>query len=723
MHSSRSKTVNMKHGKIALELWEKMTGSKVDARSFTGTASTARASRRIQQALELDDDTSLTLIIRHLLDDYAAETTFSFSLAEILNGVENDFETIFEPARELKAFLDSGDIRGAQEAFFDECCMALAFYREQPSVSFEGAAREMIERRSGLIALDAVRDLQKLTKLTMFDGEPEANPNPKVNHLIFAFESIEELIEHGAQIPTGFSLCAILSEHISDSYFALVIRNGGHVTIVSDKGNYTHPLQQSRMRSRNDRYNLERIENSRFPYDLLNIAWSDNGRRAEVGPGGQGLMESDTGFRVLASLKDLDDWDLLWFHFFIQQCQQRYFVEGVREPVMATGSMIRLTHRWAGEDRFPVPVSQTFDLEVRSSADLSTKFMRTMEPEWEDHANPNLWMEERFSDQVPDEALYIPPSAFEHSEDLVRLSIENGQASVSKVDIKGMDWFQRNRINDTVNICPVDPHSLDTQDRVIRDAHFMARHNQSVVIKHLVKADYEARKKDMIEWFNKAVTANLPNFLDDLLSLNHEAFCINSAEFRAHVDSLTKRGGGAFRDLNTRTGASHRSVMATYEPTAKQKIYSREVRALCPDIPLHLDLIDFDESFYRCYLNPDDSAQIFLRLSISTVADIMKLTGLSLAEIPPELHSRGIRVYVGNSILDRLDPLAILDNPWDDLPLHFCLPVNLKTFKAWRKARGLQTPKAGEIEETVKRESRELREQMVKKEKGEDYGQ
>lgn len=710
----------MNYGDTAIELWEKMTGTKVDSRSFSGTIgqtfSIYSANKRIQQARELGDDTSLTLVIRHLLDEYALNVSFSFSLAEILDGVADEFETIFEPAQELKTFLDTDGIRAPQQAFFDECCLALSFYREQAMVDFSGRTREMIERQSGMIALDAINDLDKLTKLTMFDGQPDEDANPKVNHLIFAFDNLEELIDHGAQIPNGFSLCAIVSPHISDSYFVLVIRNGGHVTIVTDKGNYTHPLQQERMRSRNDRYNLDRIENSRFPYDLLNIEWSDNGRRAEAGKTGQGIMESDTGFRVLATLKDLDDWDLLWFHFFIQQCQQRYFVDRVREPVMATGSMIRLTHRWAGEDRFPVPSTQVIEFDARSSKELSTEFMHTLEPDWENRANPNVWMEKRFADQVPEDALYIPPSAFKHGDELVKLTVDKNGTRVSKEDATGLAWYDREKLN-PINIRPLDLHSLDTRERVIRDAHFMARHNQTMVIKELVNVDYEARQKEVMQWFNKAVVKNLPNFIDDLLSLNHEAFYIDSAEFDKHVSDLSQRGGGVFSQINTRSGGRRRDIMVSYEPVAKQRIISRESEERFPDTRNELDLVDYIEGCYRCYLDSDDPAQLFLRLHVATVADIMKLTGLSMDEIPPELHSRGLRVYTGNSILDRIDPLATLDNPWDKLPLRFCLPVSLKSFKAWRKAQGLQTHKASDIAKKTADEARELWQATVKEQK------
>lgn len=710
----------MSFTKTAIDLWENMTGSKVDSCSFSGSINQSfsiySANQQIQRAKDLNDDVAVTLVIRHLLADYAQSVSFQFTLAEILDGVANDFESMAKPAHELRTFLDTDKIRDSHDAFFQDCYEALAHYRQHPVPGTSEQTHAFVEHKSGLVGLDAYGDLAKLTKLTMFDGEPAGDETPKVNHLIFSFETLEELIDHGASIPSGFSLCAITSKHISDSYFVLVVRNGGRVIIVTDKGNYTHPLQQSKMRNRNDRYNLDRIDSSRFPYDLLNIKWSDNGRRAEHGEGGQALMSNNTGFRVLGGIKDLDDWDLLWFHLFVQQCRQRYFVDGVTEPVMATGSMIRLPHRWAGKEKFPVPANQRFGIETRTSTELSTEFLHTIEPAWKEQASANGWMEDRFADQVPDDCLYIPASGLAEEGIVPLLTNEGGKVVVSPVNTTDMDFMDKNRLNN-IDLKPIDPFSLATKERVVRDAHFMARHNQSKVIENLVKADYKTREREVIQWFNQAVADHLPTFIDELMALNHRYFFVRSESFESVVKGLKGREG--FAGMGTRIGNRRREISVSYEPIAKQWVYSRSQETATPKLKHLLGLVDFVGQHHLCYFDDDEPAQIFLRLLVGNVADIMKLTGLALDQIPPELHSRGINVYTGNSILDRIDPMATLHNPWDKLQLHFSLPVSLKTFKSWRKERGLDTPKAKELEDWSKQQAREAwAEKNASEEKG-----
>lgn len=69
-----------------------------------------------------------------------------------------------------------------------------------------------------------------------------------------------------------------------------------------------------------------------------------------------------------------------------------------------------------------------------------------------------------------------------------------------------------------------------------------------------------------------------------------------------------------------------------------------------------------------------------------------------------ELRHRGVKNYVGNLILDRIDPLSDIRNPWNRLALTYRLPGGLKAFKAERR-RGLPIPKTTELDECAKKEA------------------
>ncbi|HHP5494139.1 TPA: hypothetical protein ACSCYS_004551 [Aeromonas veronii] len=667
----------------AVALWEELTGKSVSSSSYSfrvggSSLDIYQANKRVQQAQAVGDDLTVALVVKTLAEQFAESETFT--LADILAGNER-LSARLDLVSRMKALFTAESAVSRFDEFFDYCDGALSHYRDMAPGSLSEETRKFVRDSSCFVGLDAYHGVERLTRLMLCDGPVGDAGQAKVSRLVFAFESIEELITHARRIPTGFSLCVITAPHISDSFFVMVVNTGGRILILTDKGNYAHPMQESRMRSRNDRYNLNRIEGSHFPYDLLDIKWGDNGRQARNGQAGTALMVSDSGLRVLGALSDLNDWDLLWLHLFIDQCRDRYFERKLTEPQLATGSMVRIPHKWSDGDRhLPVPIEFELKLETRSSADLNSDFLHTIEPEWAKKHNPNRWMEERFAGNVPDDCLYLPAKALNGETPLLLGS--SGARELARRDITSLPFWEKEKLP-ALTLQGLEGTALSTPDRVIRDAHFLARHNQAQVIAQLVKEDYEARKVEMQEWFYKAAAKYLPNLIDDLLALNNDRLYVN-----------------------TPTHHKFRSIKLRYVPVREQ-FPSRRHQDV-PSLSKTLKLIDYNDVCYRCAVDRTEEAQLFITLDISSVFDLMTVTGLPLDKIPAELRHMGTDIYTGNSILDRIDPLSSLRNPWDQLKPSYVLPVSLKAFKGFRRSRGLPTPKADELEAYAK----ELAEKM-----------
>lgn len=691
----------------AVALWEELTGKSVNSSSYTfrvggDSFDLYQANKRVQQAQAVGDDLTVALVVKTLAEQYAESETFT--LADILAGNER-LNARLELVARMNALFTAESAVARFEAFFGYCDGALAHYRDLAPESLCEQSRKFVRESGCFVGLDAYHGVERLTRLMVCDGPVGDADKAKVSRLVFAFGSIEELITHARRIPTGFSLCVITAPHISDSYFVMVVNTGGRILVLTDKGNYTHPLQESRMRARNDRYNLNRIEGSHFPYDLLDIQWGDNGRQALSGQAGTDLMISDTGLRVLGALSDLNDWDLLWLHLFIDQCRDRYFDRKLTEPQLATGSMVRLPHKWAEDDRqLPVPIEFELKLETRSSTDLNSDFLHTIEPKWAESYNPNLWMEERFAGSVPDDCLYLPAKALNGETPLLLLGSSGGR-ELARRDTSGLPFWEMEKLP-TLSLQGLSGTALSTPDRVIRDCHFLARHNQTQVIAQLVKEDYETRKDDMQRWFCKAAGKHLPNLIDDLLALNHERFCVDTP---AHQDALRALGRGKLvvgKGDNVQVANSFRSIKLRYVPVRKQYVSHRHRGE--PSMSETLNLIDYQSVCYRCAADRSEQAQLFIELDVSSVFDLMTVTGLPFEQIPVELRHRGISTYTGNSILDRIDPLSHIRNPWDKLSLSYVVPVSLKAIKAVRRRLGLPIPKAPELEAYAREQAEEF---------------
>lgn len=661
-------------GAAAIELWERLTGRQISNLGFGSDLegfSLYEANKRIKEAIKTGDEAIITLLIRSQVPRYAAALTFP--LTEYRNGSERLSATL-ATMDELESLFEHSPVANLHRDFLAYAEGSLAFYRGQERDRLSQASRDFVATEAAGVGLDALNTLDRLTRLMIQDGVPAPASEAKLGRHIYEIGRIEDLLMHAKQIPTGFSLCVIRGEHISSSYFVMLVRTGTRILALTDKGRFEHPLQEERMASRNVRYNAYRIDGSHFPYSLLQIEWLDRGRGARPSEPVDRTLPTHGGLPVLADISELDDRELLWLHLFIDQCRHHYFEQAKVEPLLATGSMLKIAHKLdTAGDQYPVLVNTRVSFTPRASKDLTAASMSDAEPNWARYPNPNLWMEERFADQVAEEFLYIPESVMRAGQLQIGWDAQGGLTLRQGESRRGL--FEP-------GLKSIRLGTLDTPEQLVADAHYTARHNQVEIIRGLAAIDYEQREEEVQLWFYKAVAKNLPAILDDLLLANH-------ARFR-----LPRTAEG--RPMQGVQGSNGRNISYIYEPRSKQYGPDPRDKLLLEDV---IGVTNKRAIQWDCYLQPGQHVQanLFITLSTDCIHDLVAITGLPLDEIPPELHSRGLNIYTGNHNLERLDPLSRIRNPWDKLTLRFRLPVSFKAFKAYRAERGHKTPATGEL--------------------------
>lgn len=657
-------------GEAAISLWERLTGKRVDSLSLGSDVngfSLYEANKRIQAAIKTADEAIVTLLIRSQAHLYTRAVTFP--LAEYRNGSER-ISGMLATIDEMDALFAQPHIADLHAEFQAYAEGSLAFYRQQERSHLPQATREFVSTEGGGVGLDAMNTLGRLTRLMIQDGVPAPASEAKLGRHIYDIGRIEDLLMHAKQIPTGFSLCVIRGESIASSYFVMVVRTGTRILALTDKGTFEHPLQEARMQSRNDRFNAQRIEGSHFPYSLLKIEWLDRDRAARESEPRDRSLPTHAGLPVLANISELGDRELLWLQLFIDQCRYRYFDQGHIEAVLATGSMLKIAHKLdTTGDQYPVLAERGITLVPRRSTELTAEYFHEVEPEWSKQRNPNLWMEARFADQVPDDCLYIPQRVMQAGKLLIGRDSNGGLTLKHGTPIDGLF---------VADLKSIPVGTLDTPERLVADAHYTARHNQVEIIRGLVAEDYAQRQQEVKQWFYQAVAKNLPAILDDLLLANH-------ARFRL---PLTASG----QPMTNVKSTNLRNIGFIYETPSKQQGPDPRDKLRMEQVIGVTNKLDYQ---WDCYLQPGQHVQanLFITLSTDTIHDI----GLALVDIPPELHSRGLEIYTGNHNLVRLDPLSRIRNPWEGLGLRFRLPVNFKAFKAYRTERGLKTPATGDL--------------------------
>lgn len=654
----------------AVALWEQIAGRKMEATSYA--VQMTEASREINAAcalirsvIGLEDGFSTVLVVRSIFEKLTG--------AGLLEGRSPEAITA------LAQLLSKPEVTTEADEYFSYCMRAVAHYCGE---SVDGdALSEFVHQNAALLNLDAFLAMSRMTKLTAFTGETGLAHEPQLSRFVLAFQTLDQLLKHARAMPEGFSLCAVLCESISDSYFVLVVRNGQQVTLLTDKGSYAHPLQQEMMRGRNDRYNQYRVEGSHFPYSLLRIVWADNGRRAVKGDS-RDLVPTERDIPSIGSLSDLAPDELLWLHLLIEQCRTRYFQQRHVEPLLALGSQLLLDHAWLHTQKTNLPsaLEDLPHLEVMSSSELSTDFMHTLEPKWSEKRTPNRWMERRFAAAVPQEALYIPEAAMTNKP----LLLEQTSAGV-RLERKTPDYIAHGGHTSQVRLAPISSDLLATPEQVARDAHFVARSNQAEVIKVLARQDFEARRVEMLEWFYSKAKKNLPNLLEALLTGDSAPFKLDQPKFEHLYSHLGFKPSQA---------AATRKVTFEYIPS---RLQHPPRKSDGPSLAKALKLVHLRDLCVCCVLSNQEEAQVFVSAQVANALDIANLTGIEWEKLPEELQYFGMPEVGGNSILERLDPLQHVPNPWNRFAPRYVIPVGLRGLREYRKARGLNTPSAEEL--------------------------
>lgn len=650
-----------------IAIWEKIAGRSVDATSYSlqmteASREISAACDLIRNAVALDDSFSTVLVVRSVFEKLSA--------ARLLEQCDPDAVTT------LATLFNRPDIAAAFDEYFKHCERAIAHYGDG-RVAGEVLA-SFVRQEAALLNLDAFQAMSRLTRLTAFAGDLGTAQEPQLSRFVFAFQTLEQMLQHSRVIPEGFSLCTILCQSISDSYFVLVVRNGQQVTLLTDKGTFAHPLQQGMMRGRNDRYNQYRIVESHFPYSLLRIVWEDRGRRAVAGDS-RALAPVENDIPSIGSLSDLAPDELLWLHMLIEQCRIKYFQQKQVEPRLALGSQLQIDHEWlpSQERNLPAILGGLPHLEVKSSAELTTDFMHTLEPKWSGKRTPNRWMERRYAAEVPGEALYIPESAMNTKPLLLEHT-----GTCTRISRKTPDYMPTTGLPNQVQLQPISSDLLATPEAVARDAHYIARSNQAAVIKVLARQDFEARRVEMLEWFYRKAKKHLPHILEALLTGDSTPFQLDQPKFQHLHDQLGFRPTGA---------TARRKVQFEYIPSCKQHL-PRKTDG--PSLAKTLKLVHLRDLCVCCVLSNWEGAQVFVSVPVTNALDVINLTGTPWEKLPEELQYFGMPEAGGNSILERLDPLHKLANPWNSFAPRFVVPVGLRGLKEFRKARGLATPKA-----------------------------
>ncbi len=182
------------------------------------------------------------------------------------------------------------------------------------------------------------------------------------------------------------------------SYFVFVIRTGGTLSILTDKGKEAHPAQRH-MTRRPGRDFANRISANHFPYDLMEIKEDARGDLYVNTKALGSLVPYQGELHVLGKMESLASHEVIWTLFMFDLIVEKFWKGGFRAKKLSyTGEMVRIDTALIDADE--VKALAVKDYKTIKAPDLKLKDVTTdrLKRDWEiKPTNQNLWMEQRYA--------------------------------------------------------------------------------------------------------------------------------------------------------------------------------------------------------------------------------------------------------------------------------------------------------------------------------------
>ncbi|WPS85681.1 hypothetical protein SMD22_01090 (plasmid) [Brevibacillus halotolerans] len=603
----------------ALELWIEITGiSPNDSKIRFRDLDIHRANEVLKKSLEYDPTYVTTLILLgRYLDEFMEDR--ELTLKEILEGYEK-FTEWLSMIHELRSILNTDEAQDIKRNFKQSLKEAIAHYKVDESV-----IDLLIENENNLSELrfSAFRAINKLEVYQFSHGSPSKN-KPKIYDRVYMFKDINTLLQWMMSVDSGIVLALIQdSSKLSSSYFVFAIRNGGTLSIVTDREKTSHPLceELSRTRGRGREF-ANRIEQNYFPYSLMDIEFGDNDRAYATEEKALALRED--GF-PLKEIKHLEPDEVVWLIMMFSLLSEKFFANNFKlENLSYTAKMMlesNMLLNKADEKGIVLHGYQPLIISKFTTEDMKTEKVKDafqFKP-----TGQHDWMIERYP---------VPEQAFDVIEvpDVLYLTDRGSQENSIAIDMK-----------------KISPSSFESPKRLEKDRIYLARYNQAKVISSQVEDEYNKRKEEVMDWYQAALEKNLPNLLKAIaFGKLYVSGDLNNANIRR----------GEWRSPQP-DGNILRVDMLRDENYASEWNINFRIRGVSTGI-----------NKLTCALN-DSKASVVGHFYPTTAIMLADLCDCEITELHELLqHWRQETISRGNHFTNRVDPMDwAIKNPWEDV--------------------------------------------------------
>jgi hypothetical protein len=510
----------------------------------------------------------------------------------------------------------------------------------------------------------------------------------RLNTWVYAFTNIDHAVQAVLRQPVdGLTLCLILDHPLEYSFFALGLKVGERVFIFHERTGIGHRDQLERRR--NPGRDLERrLQNNFFPYESAFkfrevAAASGSGTQFRVSLGKQtssALVLHDDAAHRLLRVAELDPYEVLWLVLLAYRLREDYWVSGVQLPQLSyVGSMVSLALP-SGQ-----PATTAIALHGNRGLDLATPSLDDVMGLQPGDYSKVGWDHRPSGHNIPLLATYadaLNPGLLWGEEKLLlgaggkdtREAAENGRFGFA---IRGTHL---GKFGDTTG--------FDVQ---LAEGHLLANREKIVALqlhegrKRVAKALQAALNRDFNQNYNAVA-----HWLQDRA---------NSRVFVDRVRGIAATG--RFDDLKV--------IPQTFGSIGDPKCARQNVVQMIPPdkvgmlvfgtscaIALYHPMFEAKDGPRQCCVQRGKvtkSTLTFVQIKPTTAAGLAELLGVAVDELPRGLRNfMRARPYIGNTILDHLDPLDLVENPWNSLGLQVSFYVSNRALEGWRRALAEKQP-------------------------------
>lgn len=645
-----------------LAMWQDLTGVDPNAKSMTfGGWRLKETFDELQEAIELDPtQVTATLLLAHFVEQYLADR--SFTMQQLVREPAKVKEMIQRPAA-LVGLLARQEVSDARESYVRAVQSAIRHYAADDRADVQALLAQPHEL--ALLRRDALRSMAQLRVDQFLRGAPEAEQvKPSFNKTIYQFWNINSCLTAATRMPSGVSLNLIRHPDAFQSYFVIVVRNGGSLFIVSDVPADAHPLQ-GEMRRRPDRDLARRANRNWFPYSLLDLEYDEESAQLyEVETKRRDLVAYQTEALPLLAVSALEPGVLVWLTMMFDLLVERFWKQGYQSPQLSyTAEMLKSNPliEAAHSANLPSLVYSPVALAPLTHADVSAENSTTDEI-GKTFDQPNAWLEERFGSKVPAEAFNLLGAP----EDRLLLGLDGAVEKLAPEVYKSLPfWEQRDFMKGRATLAVMDATAFGSREKIQADRKFIARANYAEGVGRLARMEFDQRKDEVLNWYKEKIKANVPTLLQWVGNENLWVDDGIRGTFSGYEGDVGRQFYNA-RGFITHVDESSADSGLRYYGFVVPSAWKKNAWAC---------VVTQARATYRVIFNPANSEELAL------------LAGCTVQELPDVLqHWNRYRPYRGNCILDRIDPMVWrVENPWLKLDLRVCLPLSKRALAKLKK--------------------------------------